>query len=148
MQSTLIDPQDYDFSELDKNIRLVEEDLSGLGSEQKDPVLLAASYQWITRRGWGLTFLLVIIWPLLSVPAGVFSKNYFAFWVLIAIAWGFGAAIIIIVLPVMESTEDIGRILGGIYGSLTGTKPTDPSEIEEEEEAQEEPSKLVDVDAK
>jgi hypothetical protein len=28
-----IDPQDYDFSELDKHITLVEQDLSGLGAK-------------------------------------------------------------------------------------------------------------------
>ena len=27
--------------------------------------------------GWGLSVLLVIVWPLLALPAGVFSKGYF-----------------------------------------------------------------------
>mmetsp|Transcript_5409 Transcript_5409/g.7772 ORF Transcript_5409/g.7772 Transcript_5409/m.7772 type:complete len:614 (-) Transcript_5409:602-2443(-) len=33
--SIFIDPQDYDFSELDKNINLVENDMSGLGTDQQ-----------------------------------------------------------------------------------------------------------------
>ena len=33
--SYFIDPQDYDFAELDKHIHLVEQDLSGLGAEQQ-----------------------------------------------------------------------------------------------------------------
>jgi hypothetical protein len=128
-----IDPQDYDFSELDKHITLVEEDLSGLGPEQQDPVELEKCYKWITRRGYALTLILIFVWPLLSIPAGVFSKNYFAFWVLIAIAWGFGAALVIMILPVMESTEDTGRILTGIYCYMTGKEV--PEEAEEEKPA-------------
>merc|ERR1719183_3279039 len=34
--SKFVDPQDYDFSQLDANIHLVEQDLSGLGVEQQD----------------------------------------------------------------------------------------------------------------
>jgi hypothetical protein len=36
----------------------------------------------------------------LSVPAGVFYRSYFAFWVLVAIAWGFGAAIVSLLFSV------------------------------------------------
>ena len=48
------------------------------------------SKRWITRRGYLLTLVLILVWPILSVPAGVFTKDYFAFWVLVSIAWGFG----------------------------------------------------------
>merc|ERR1712160_147831 len=54
--SKFIDPQDYDFAELDKKITLVEE-----------------AEQWIKRRGYLMSFILIIVWPALSVPAGVFS---------------------------------------------------------------------------
>lgn len=60
------------------------------------------------------------MWPALSTPAGVFSKAYFAFWVLIAIAWGFGAAIIITVLPVYESKEEVLNVLNGLWCAITG----------------------------
>merc|ERR1712127_552040 len=101
--SKFIDPQDFDFSTLDAKIRLVENDTSGLSEEDQDPEMLEAAYKWITVRGWVLTIVLVVVWPLLSVPAGKFSKDYFTFWVLLAIAWGFGAAIVITFLPIMES---------------------------------------------
>lgn len=81
--SVFIDPQDYDFSELDTHITLVEQDMRGLTDEEKDPVLLRRAERWIVRRGYALTLVLIVIWPLLSVPAGVFSKSYFAFWVLV-----------------------------------------------------------------
>ena len=110
-------PQNFDFSTLDSKIKLVEEeDTAGLTDEDKDPEMLAEAYKWITTRGWILTIVLVVIWPLLSVPAGKFTKDYFAFWVLIAIAWGFGAAIVITFLPIMESAGEIGAVFAGMMG--------------------------------
>ena len=121
--SVFVDPQDYDFKELDTHITLVEEDMRGLTDDEKDPVQLRRAERWIKHRGYGLTVVLIIIWPLTSIPAGVFSKGYFAFWILIAIAWGFGGAIIITVLPLTESAEDINTVLSGIYNKITGRTP-------------------------
>ena len=115
--SKFIDPQDFDFSTLDSKIKLVENDTSGLSDEDRDPEMLEAAYKWITLRGWVLTIVLVVIWPLLSVPAGKFTKDYFTFWVLLAIAWGFGAAIIITFLPILESFDDITTVVKGMTGN-------------------------------
>ena len=141
LYSTFVDPQDYDFSELDRNITLVENDLSGLGEEQQDPVELEKAYKWITRRGYALTIILIFVWPLLSVPAGKFTQDYFAFWVLVAIAWGFGAALIITVLPLTESSDDILAIFSGMYYKMTGKTPpaqeepvTETKQLVEEDE--------------
>lgn len=130
--SSFIDPQDYDFAELDANIRLVEDDQRGLSEEEKNPRELAKAERWITRRGYVLTLILIVVWPLLSIPAGKFTQSYFAFWVLVAIAWGFGAAIIITVLPLAESQEEIGKVLTGIFNSLTGREQERPSSYEPE----------------
>lgn len=118
--SLVIDKTDYDFSELDKNISLVETDMSGLGAEQQDPVELEKAYKWITRRGYVLTLVLIFIWPLASVPAQVFTESYFAFWVLVAIAWGFGAALVITILPIVESQDEILKVLGGMWNWMRG----------------------------
>jgi hypothetical protein len=131
LYSTFVDPQDYDFAELDTHITLVEEDYRGLTEEEKDPVLLRRAERWITRRGYALTLFLIFLWPLLSIPAGVFTKSYFAFWVLIAIAWGFGAAIVITILPLTESAEDINMVLSGLFNMVTGRdaqRAEDPDE--------------------
>jgi hypothetical protein len=52
----------------------------------------------------------------LSIPAGKFTKDYFAFWVLVAIAWGFGAAIIITFLPLLESSTELSGVAMGLVG--------------------------------
>ena len=118
--SKFVDPQDFDFAAHDVNIHLVEQDLSGLGAEQQDKNELRLAKRWITRRGYLLTFVLIILWPLLSIPAQVFTEDYFAFWVLVSIAWGFGAAITISFLPLFESQTEIGRVFSGIFNTVTG----------------------------
>ena len=77
--SKFFDPQNYDFSILNDNIHLVEQDLSGLGAEEQDKVMIRKTKRWITNRGYVLTFVLIILWPILSIPAQVFTKSYFAF---------------------------------------------------------------------
>jgi len=126
--SKFFDNETFDFSTLDAKIKLVENDESGLSAEDQDPEMLDAAYKWITRRGWALTIVLVIIWPLLSVPAGKFTKDYFAFWVLLAIAWGFGAAITITLLPLIESSAEISSVVTGILGM--SSSPAKEKEID------------------
>merc|ERR1712157_253293 len=135
--SKFIDPQNFDFSTLDENIHLVEQDLSGLSPEQQDKNELRRAKRWITRRGYLLTFVLIILWPILSIPAQIFTESYFSFWVLVSIAWGFGAAITITVLPLFESQDEIGNVFGGMFNYVTGRKG-------DSEYAEETPVKTVD----
>lgn len=52
------------------------------------------AYKIMLWVGWGLSFVLVVAWPLLALIAGVFSKGYFGFWVILSIIWGFIATVI------------------------------------------------------
>ena len=133
--SKFIDPQEFDFSTLDAGISLVEEDKRGLTEIEQDAIMLRRAERWIKRRGYILTLVLIIVWPLLSVPAGTFTKDYFAFWVLVAIAWGFGSAIIITFLPLVESSEEIATALSGMFYFIIckeAPKAEDPN-LEEQE---------------
>jgi len=46
----------------------------------------------------------------------MFTKEYFAFWVFIALVWGFVASVVIIVLPIYESWTDIKFVIDSIRG--------------------------------
>jgi len=134
--STQKDPQDFDFSTLDDKIQLVEQDDRGLTADEQNATMLRRAERWIIRRGYILTFILIIVWPVLSVPAGKFTKSYFSFWVLVAIGWGFGSAIIITFLPLIESSEDILTALSGLYYFILQKEAphaTDPNLVEQEE---------------
>eukprot|EP00980_Cylindrotheca_fusiformis_P014906 scaffold4062_cov137-Cylindrotheca_fusiformis.AAC.12 len=139
--SIVIDPQDFDFTTLNTKITLVEEDLRGLSEEEQDPRMLRKAERWIARRGYVLTILMIFVWPIMSIPAGKFTRAYFAFWVLLAIAWGFGAAIVIAVLPLVESSAEINRVLGGMMNALLCRKPAD--DLAKEESAETEEKKVV-----
>lgn len=147
-------PDDFDFATLDEKITLVEEDKRGLTADEQDVVMLRRAERWIKRRGYILTLILIIVWPILSIPAGVFTRDYFAFWVLVAIAWGFGAAIIITFLPLVESSEEISTALSGMYYMIIckeAPKATDPNleeaEAKELAEDSDEPAKAEEVAA-
>lgn len=136
--SKFIDPQEYDFATLDANIHLVEQDTAGLTEDVINKDEIRRSKRWIVRRGYLLTFVLIIVWPILSIPAQVFTESYFSFWVLVSIAWGFGAAIVISFLPLFESQDEIGNVCSGMLNYLMCKK------VEEVEYAEEEVVKEVD----
>merc|ERR1711998_239100 len=71
--------------------------------------------RWITKWGVGFTVVMVIVWPVLSVPAGVFTKAYFEWWVALSIIWGFVATVVIIVLPVWEARVGIMCVIRGLF---------------------------------
>lgn len=43
---------------------------------------------WLGMQAIGLTLLIFVAWPLLTLPAGIFSRNYFRFWIVLAMIWG------------------------------------------------------------
>ena len=49
---------------------------------------MEVAFNWIVFWGGGLAVLLYVVWPLLALPAKVFSKGYFTFWVVISMIWG------------------------------------------------------------
>merc|ERR1711904_235730 len=80
------------------------------------PEKLDKASTWVKTYGYGFTILIVMVWPVLSVPAGVFTKDYWAFWVFISLMWGFVASIGIIALPLYESKTEILSVLYGMAG--------------------------------
>jgi len=108
-------PQNYDWQSM-KDIALLDDDQRGLEGEELTPEKLDKASTWVKTYGYGFTILIVIVWPVLSVPAGVFTKDYWAFWVFISLMWGFVASIGIIALPLYESKTEILSVLYGMAG--------------------------------
>jgi Na+/proline symporter len=125
---SLASPQNYDFKSMG-NIAMMEDDRRGLDGENYSEEYLSQAKRWIQKWGWGFTILMVIIWPVLSLPAGVFTEGYFAMWVFISIAWSFVATFVIIVLPVYESSDSILNVCR----FFLGTKRDDPDTKKESE---------------
>ncbi|KAJ4957793.1 hypothetical protein NE237_024904 [Protea cynaroides] len=101
---SLLWPQNYDW-ESTKQITMVERDKSDLPDEEFKEEKLISAKTWILKWGIGFTVVILILWPVLSLPAKEFSLGYFTFWAIIAIAWGTIGSVVIIALPLIESRE-------------------------------------------
>jgi hypothetical protein len=123
-------PQNYDFSLLKNAITVVEQDgsdeLPEDGEDSADGLVRALKIVLI--YGSALTFLLVVLWPLLTIPAGVFSEGYFTFWVAISMIWGLVATALMIIMPVWESRQGLievcARVIKGDKNSADFHNPS------------------------
>ncbi|CAJ2646995.1 unnamed protein product [Trifolium pratense] len=107
-------PQNYDWSST-KQITVVEKEKTDLPVEEFKEEKLISAKVWIVKWGIGFTVLIVILWPILSLPAGEFSKGYFYFWAVIAIGWGTIGSAVIIALPIIESWDTIQTVILGMF---------------------------------
>lgn len=115
---SVVQPQNYDWSTT-REIKLVEDGASGdvndVPLEELRDEKLKRAKAWIVRWGLVFTLLIVIIWPVLSLPARVFSRGYFWFWSIVAIAWGTIGSIVIVGLPLIESWGTIKSVCMGLF---------------------------------
>ncbi|CAL5441011.1 unnamed protein product [Camellia sinensis] len=107
-------PQNYDW-DTTKQITMVEKEKSELLVEEFNKEKLIRATAWIVKWGVGFTVVIVLLWPLLSLPAGQFSEGYFTFWAIIAIAWGTVGSAVIIVFPLTESWQTIRSVILGMF---------------------------------
>ena len=103
---SLASPQNYNWDDLRTASQtfMVEADsnavLTDEGEDGKEA--MDTAYKWTTWGAGIMSLVLVILWPLLSLPADPFSKSYFAFWVGLAFIWGHAAFCVTVLLPIYE----------------------------------------------
>lgn len=113
---SLADPDDYDWSTT-KNIAMVETyDNAWHNEVDYNEESLTKAKAWIMKIGLMFTVVIVIVWPILSLPAGVFSEGYFNFWVALSILWGIVSTLFVVFLPLWESKDAIMQVFGGVCG--------------------------------
>jgi len=128
---SLAKPQNYDFASMGQ-IEMLEDDKRGLDEADFTDEFLAEAKRWVQKWGWTFTIIMVVVWPILSLPAEVFSKSYFAMWVFISLAWSFVATFVIISLPIVESMDSIMGVTRAILG-MRRADPMDNKTISTEE---------------
>ncbi|GLT74927.1 hypothetical protein SLA2020_466900 [Shorea laevis] len=111
---SLLRPQNYDW-DTTKQITMVEKDKADLPAGEFREEKLRKARTWIIKWGLGFTILIVILWPLLTLPAGEFNLGYFTFWAVVAVAWGTVGSAVIIALPLVESWEIIKNVCLGMF---------------------------------
>jgi len=70
-------PQNYDWSTT-KQITVVEKEKTELPAEEFKEEKLIRAKAWVVKWGIGFTVLIVILWPILSLPAGNFELHCFS----------------------------------------------------------------------
>ncbi|XP_076944569.1 urea-proton symporter DUR3-like [Bidens hawaiensis] len=111
---SLLRPQNYDW-ETTRQITIVEKEKSELAVDEFKEEKLISAKRWIVKWGLVFTIVIVVIWPIFSLPAKEFSKGYFTFWAVVAIAWGTIGSAVIIVLPLAESWQTLQSVMIGMF---------------------------------
>lgn len=106
---SMIKPDNCDWTTT-KSIELIEQDDAAELTPEEEAGLERAM-KIISSWGFGLTILLVIVWPVLTIPAGVFSQGYFTFWVILSFLWGILSTAAMLILPVAESFAGMKSVL-------------------------------------
>ncbi|CAN0886207.1 Urea-proton symporter DUR3 [Linum grandiflorum] len=109
---SLVWPQNYEW-DTTRKITTVEKDNSEeLPAEEEK---LKRAKAWIVKWGIAFTLVIVVLWPIFSLPAREFNLGYFTFWVTIAIAWGTIGSAVVIALPLIESGDTIRNVFVGMF---------------------------------
>lgn len=113
---SLLRPDDCDWTST-RSIPLIEDDPNAEVAQETEEEL-ARAMKMISIWGFGLTGILVIVWPLLSLPFRVFSKGYFTLWVrYFALAMGnIGGDYLILTDILFFHREGGDRVHLGYYG--------------------------------
>uniref|UniRef100_A0ACD5U4C8 Uncharacterized protein n=1 Tax=Avena sativa TaxID=4498 RepID=A0ACD5U4C8_AVESA len=111
---SLVRPEHYDWESSRQITRVDSVDGGDEDDEELREEKLVHAKRWIIKWGVGFTVVIVVLWPVLSVPAGKFNLGYFTLWAAIAIVWGAVGSAVIIVLPLVESWDTITMVCAGM----------------------------------
>lgn len=111
-------PQNYDWKDMQhETFDDIQKQRLAIESEETPKALDYARNQiwWWSSA---LCVVLVFAWPLLALPAGVFSKGYFTFWVVLSLLWSLVALVAAALLPLLESGPVILATIGMLLPCL------------------------------
>eukprot|EP00892_Ulva_mutabilis_P007270 jgi/Ulvmu1/4915/UM201_0007.1 len=108
--------EDFDWDIMRNGIKMIEYDgtdkLADEGSDSFEALERALKFTVI--YGSALTIVLVVIWPVLALPAKDFTQSYFTFWTIIMIVWGLIAAVAMIFMPIWEAKDSIIKTMANV----------------------------------
>jgi len=109
-------PQNFDWKIYSEKISLIDDDAdasekSSVPDWEMSEEFLNSARSWIIKWGGGVSAVLILVWPLATLPLGVFPKAVWNLWVAVAFMWGWAAAIMIIGLPIYENRSTFIAVL-------------------------------------
>ncbi|MGB0855434.1 MAG: sodium:solute symporter family transporter [Nitrosopumilus sp.] len=108
---SMIKPEKFDFHLMKQKILVVDDKIRSMIKHDTNEEFLQRSLKFCKRAGFSISVFLVVIWPASFYLTGlVFDEQIFHLWIWLAIIWAFGAAGIIIFLPLFEARKNIYEI--------------------------------------
>jgi nucleotide-binding universal stress UspA family protein len=108
---SMIKPDKFDFGIMKQKILVVDDKIRSMLEHDTDEEFLKRSLKFCKRAGFSISIFLVIVWPAsFYLTEFVFEEESFHLWIWLAIIWAFGAAGIIIFLPLIEARKSISEI--------------------------------------
>ncbi|DBB03406.1 TPA: hypothetical protein ACH3X3_010770 [Trebouxia sp. C0006] len=120
---SLIRPQNYDWAGMKVISVLDDVDAMNHSFTFESTDKMKKAQKNILLYGGLITLVLVVLWPILTTPAKVFSKGYFTMWVIISIIWGCLAAVVCTVLPLWEARGLLANVIGHVLLCRRADKP-------------------------
>ena len=106
-----IKPENFDFHVMKQKILVVDDKVRSMLKHDTDDEFLQRSLKFCKRAGFSISIFLVIVWPAsFYLTEFVFDEQSFHIWIWLAITWAFGAAGIIVILPLIEARKSISEI--------------------------------------
>jgi len=108
---SMIKPENFDFRIMKQKILVVDDKIRSMLKHDTNEEFLQRSLKFCKRAGFSISVFLVIVWPAsFYLTKFVFEAQSFHLWIWLAIIWAFGAAVIIIFLPLIEARRNISEI--------------------------------------
>lgn len=108
---SMIKPESFDFEVMKQKILLVDDKVRSMLKKDTNEEFLLRSLKFCKRAGFSISIFLVIVWPAsFYLTEFVFEEQSFHLWIWLAIIWAFGAAGIVIFLPLIEARKSIWEI--------------------------------------
>lgn len=128
---SMLFPERFDFRALRQKILLVDDRIRSMIKHDTDEKLLKKASAFCKRVGFGIAAFLVIVWPTTFYATGyVFSVESFTAWIGLALVWAFGAAGVVILLPIIEARNSIREIITKVRTAGPGSGPEPDSHPE------------------
>lgn len=109
---SLLVPDNFDFLKLKQKILLVDDRIRSMLKRDTDERLLLQASTFSKRLGLGIALFLVLVWPMsFYLTESVLDLEMFTAWIFLAVAWAFGAACIVIILPIVEARTSLGKLI-------------------------------------
>lgn len=109
---SMIKSENFDFQIMKQKILVVDDKVRSMLKRDTDEEFLQRSLKFCKRAGFSISVFLVIMWPAsFYLTEFAFDEQSFHMWIYLAMVWAFGAAAIIICLPLLEARRSIAEII-------------------------------------